>query len=137
MTEYSVDVHDAYSGPPDWLGAARIALLWTDPPAASTAAERARILELWRSSDAIVLGPTDTSDRSLERITADILRTTKPGDLVVDPFVGTGATGAAALAVKRVFYGCDIDAEMVKRTLGRLSGEPFDPAYGGWTGAQQ
>lgn len=34
---------------------------------------------------------------------------TEPGDLVVDPFVGSGTTAAAARRLKRRFLGCDID----------------------------
>jgi len=35
---------------------------------------------------------------------------TKPGDLVVDPFMGSGTTGAAALALGRRFVGIEQDA---------------------------
>ena len=32
------------------------------------------------------------------------------GDIVFDPFMGTGSTGVAALQLKRKFGGCEIDA---------------------------
>jgi DNA modification methylase len=36
---------------------------------------------------------------------------TKPGDLVVDPFLGSGATAIACAELGRRFIGCDIKAE--------------------------
>jgi len=43
------------------------------------------------------------------------------GALVVDPFVGTGTTGVAALALGRRFLGCDIDAGIVPVARARLA----------------
>ncbi len=37
-----------------------------------------------------------------------------PGDLVVDPFLGSGTTAVAALSKGRRFAGCDIDPEYAK-----------------------
>jgi ParB-like chromosome segregation protein Spo0J len=45
---------------------------------------------------------------------------TLPGELVVDPFVGSGTTAAAALAEGRRFAGCDLDVGAVAMTLERL-----------------
>lgn len=42
------------------------------------------------------------------------------GELVCDPFVGSGTTAAAALAEGRRFVGCDVDAGAVAMTLERL-----------------
>jgi hypothetical protein len=42
-----------------------------------------------------------------------INRLTKPGELIVDPFLGAGTTGVAAIATARRFIGCDIDAAHV------------------------
>jgi site-specific DNA-methyltransferase (adenine-specific) len=44
-----------------------------------------------------------------------------PGDLVLDPFVGSGTTAEAALALGRRFYGCDLNPIAVKRTRLRVS----------------
>ena len=46
---------------------------------------------------------------------------TNPGDLVVDPFAGSGATGVAALRLDRQFIGCEREAEFVELTSRRLT----------------
>jgi len=51
----------------------------------------------------------------------------RPGDLVVDPFVGSGTTAVAALAEGRRFVGCDIDPEALKAARVRVD----DAARGG------
>jgi len=38
-----------------------------------------------------------------------IERTTKEGDTVFDPFMGSGTTGAACMQLRRKFVGCEID----------------------------
>ncbi|HLW45140.1 MAG TPA: DNA methyltransferase [Acidimicrobiales bacterium] len=45
---------------------------------------------------------------------------TRPGDLVVDPFVGGGTTGLACLATGRRFLGCDLDPGAVSLSVERL-----------------
>jgi DNA modification methylase len=45
---------------------------------------------------------------------------TQPGDLVCDPFLGAGTTGAACLALGRRFVGCDQDEACVRRARARL-----------------
>jgi hypothetical protein len=45
---------------------------------------------------------------------------TLPGELVCDPFLGSGTTAAAAIAEHRRFVGSDIDAGGVAMTLERL-----------------
>jgi DNA modification methylase len=40
-----------------------------------------------------------------------ILASSVPGDLVFDPFAGTGSTGVAAIQSGRRFVGCEIDKE--------------------------
>jgi hypothetical protein len=46
---------------------------------------------------------------------------TQPGGLVVDPFVGTGATAVAARQLGRRFIGCALDAAAVKTARERLA----------------
>jgi len=44
----------------------------------------------------------------------------QPGELVFDPFVGSGTTGLAALELGRRFHGCDVDAAGVSMALERM-----------------
>jgi len=53
-------------------------------------------------------------------MTTIVERWTLPGDLVVDPFLGAGTVGVAAVTVGRRFVGCDVDAEAVAVTKSRL-----------------
>lgn len=48
--------------------------------------------------------------------------TSRPGDLVLDPFIGSGTTGVVALAMGRRFLGVELNAryvEIAARRLGR------------------
>jgi hypothetical protein len=49
---------------------------------------------------------------------------THEGNLVVDPFVGSGTTGVACKDLKRRFLGCDVDATAVQTALRRLAESP-------------
>jgi hypothetical protein len=54
---------------------------------------------------------------------ADIIeRLTKPGELVVDPFLGAGTTAVVCHDLGRRFVGCDIDADAVAASRERLGG---------------
>ena len=120
---YFVELRDAFALP----ARANVQLIWTDQPVAAKAPPRLRALrENWQPYLAtggvvIALELGDGSERSQAQIAADILSTTEPGDLVVDPFCGTGTTGLVALAHGRAFYGCDTDPNMVRRTRVRLA----------------
>lgn len=46
---------------------------------------------------------------------------TQPGDLVLDPFVGSGTTALAAIQLARSYVGIDINPEYVEITKSRLS----------------
>lgn len=45
---------------------------------------------------------------------------TKPGDLVVDPFLGGGTAAVVCCDLGRRFLGCDVDVAAVARTRDRL-----------------
>ncbi|MFT4626100.1 MAG: site-specific DNA-methyltransferase (adenine-specific) [Myxococcota bacterium] len=49
-----------------------------------------------------------------------IRQSTQPGELVVDPFLGSGSTAVAAVASGRRFAGTDIGAEALRVTRQRL-----------------
>jgi site-specific DNA-methyltransferase (adenine-specific) len=46
---------------------------------------------------------------------------TNPGDLVVDPFTGTGTTGVAAAMVGRRFVGFELRERFAEIARGRIS----------------
>ena len=50
-----------------------------------------------------------------------IERMTDKGDVVIDPFLGGGTTGACCVRLERIFYGFDIDAEAVKMARARIA----------------
>ena len=61
--------------------------------------------------------PTQKPLALLERC---LLASTKPGDLVVDPFSGSASTGVAALSAGRHFIGAEIDANYCTLASKRL-----------------
>lgn len=62
--------------------------------------------------------PTQKPLALLERI---ILASTNPDDLVLDPFVGSGTTGVAAVANKRRFIGIDSEKDYLDIAVRRLT----------------
>jgi len=57
---------------------------------------------------------------------------TNPGDLIVDPFAGSGTTGVAALQLGRNFQGCEREEEYVRLAAKRLSQMSGSPSHGIW-----
>ena len=62
--------------------------------------------------------PTQKPEALLHRI---LNATTKPGDVVLDPFFGTGTTGAVAKKLGRHFIGIDRDTTYVSAALKRIA----------------
>ena len=62
--------------------------------------------------------PCQMPERLLKKI---IAVSSNPGDCVLDPFVGSGTTAAAALQLGRKYTGIDISAEYVANAAGRLA----------------
>ncbi len=55
------------------------------------------------------------------RVTTVLIdQSTQPGELVIDPFMGSGSTGVAAVGLKRHFMGNDLCTEAVDITRSRL-----------------
>ena len=50
-----------------------------------------------------------------------ITQSTQPGEIVADPFMGSGSAGAGAMALGRRFVGCDINSALVSYVTKRLS----------------
>jgi site-specific DNA-methyltransferase (adenine-specific) len=53
-----------------------------------------------------------------------ISKVTQPGDLIFDPFIGSGTTAVAAKKLGRHYYGCDISEKYVTIALKRLEETP-------------
>jgi modification methylase len=69
------------------------------------------------------LHPTQKPEALLARV---ILASTKPGDLVLDPFFGTGTTGAAARRLGRHFIGIEREPAYARAAQARVgSVEPL------------
>ncbi|HEY0526064.1 MAG TPA: site-specific DNA-methyltransferase [Stellaceae bacterium] len=69
--------------------------------------------------------PTQKPEALLHRV---LLASSKPGDLVVDPFFGSGTTGAVAKRLRRRFIGIERDPDYVEVARDRIEAvEPLDP----------
>ncbi|MCA0401715.1 MAG: site-specific DNA-methyltransferase [Proteobacteria bacterium] len=69
--------------------------------------------------------PTQKPEALLQKI---LLSTSNPGDLVLDPFFGTGTTGAVAKKLGRDFIGIERDPAYAKAAAARIeSVEPLSP----------
>ncbi len=62
--------------------------------------------------------PTQKPEALLHRV---ILASTKPGDIVLDPFFGTGTTGAVAKRLGRQWIGIERDADYVAAATERIA----------------
>lgn len=71
------------------------------------------------------LHPTQKPLELMERI---VELFTNEGDLVVDPFFGSGTTGRAALNLGRRYLGCDITAKYVELARNRMQ-EAYTPSF--------
>jgi site-specific DNA-methyltransferase (adenine-specific) len=90
------------------------------------------IIDAFAAEGAGVKGPTD---HRWQQATGPIARwveqLAEPGELVCDPFVGSGTTALACQATGRRFIGADIDPASVSLTLERLrAAEAADDAEG-------
>ena len=63
-----------------------------------------------------------------------VLASSNPGDVVLDPFVGSGTTVVAAKRLGRRYVGIDISAEYAKRTRRRLGSVGDERAAGAGNG---
>jgi len=63
--------------------------------------------------------PTQKPEALLYRV---LMATTEPGDLVLDPFFGTGTTGAVARLLGRRFIGIEREARYVSLARDRIAG---------------
>jgi site-specific DNA-methyltransferase (adenine-specific) len=61
--------------------------------------------------------PTQKPEELLRKL---ILSSTQPGDLIVDPFMGSGTTAVCAKQLQRKWNGCDITGEYLRWAVRRL-----------------
>ena len=73
--------------------------------------------ERLKNGDGDKLHPTQKPEALLHRV---LLSTTKPGDVVLDPFFGTGTTGAAAKALGRHFIVIEREEDYAEAALARI-----------------
>jgi len=73
--------------------------------------------ERLKNEDGDKLHPTQKPEALLHRV---LLSTTKPGDVVLDPFFGTGTTGAAAKQLGRIFIGIEREEDYAEAALARI-----------------
>ena len=74
--------------------------------------------ERLKKSDGKKAHPTQKPESLLHRV---ILATTNPGDVIVDPFFGTGTTGAVAKKLGRKFIGFEREEEYIIHASRRIA----------------
>jgi modification methylase len=74
-----------------------------------------------RGEDGVKAHPTQKPEALLHRV---ILSTTNPGDIVLDPFFGTGTTGAVAKRLGRRFIGLERDPDYCAVARDRIARVP-------------
>src|SRR5258707_5672133 len=61
------------------------------------------------------------TQKPLALVSRCLRASTNSGDLVVDPFVGSGTTGVAALQLGRQFLGCEREENFIRLASKRLA----------------
>lgn len=85
--------------------------------------------ERLKGEDGAKAHPTQKPEALLARV---ILSSTKPGDVVLDPFFGTGTTGAVAKKTHRHFIGLEREEAYIQAAHKRLEAvEPLDSSLMG------
>jgi modification methylase len=75
--------------------------------------------ERLKKDDGKKVHPTQKPESLLHRV---ILSSTNKGDVILDPFFGTGTTGAVAKRLGRNFIGLERDKKYIKAAKARLAG---------------
>jgi len=68
-----------------------------------------------------VRGKSHPTEKPVDLLEHLIANSTEPGDLVLDPFMGTGSTGVAAKNTGRDFIGCELDQTYFSKAKERLN----------------
>jgi modification methylase len=81
--------------------------------------------ERLKGEDGAKAHPTQKPESLLARI---IMSASNPGDVILDPFFGTGTTGAVAKKLNRNFIGCERDEGYIAHATARIAKvEPLSP----------
>ena len=81
--------------------------------------------ERLKGANGAKLHPTQKPEALLARV---LLSSTNPGDIVLDPFFGTGTTGAVAKALGRRFIGIERDPAYIAGATARIAAvKPLPP----------
>jgi len=82
--------------------------------------------ERLKGDDGKKVHPTQKPEALLARV---IMASTKPGDVILDPFFGTGTTGAVAKRLGRNFVGIEREQDYIDAASARIAGvEPLGKA---------
>jgi modification methylase len=81
--------------------------------------------ERLKGDDGNKIHPTQKPESLLYRV---ITSSTKPGDVILDPFFGSGTTGAVAKRLGRHFIGIERDKIYAKHALKRIADIEIAPA---------
>lgn len=76
--------------------------------------------ERLRNQHGLKLHPTQKPEALLHRV---LMASTAPGDIVLDPFLGTGTTAAVAKRLQRHFIGIERHPAYAEAAIGRIKGE--------------
>ncbi len=76
--------------------------------------------ERLRNQHGLKLHPTQKPEALLHRV---LLASTAPGDIVLDPFLGTGTTAAVAKRLQRHFIGIERHPAYAEAAIGRVRAE--------------
>ena len=68
-----------------------------------------------------ITSPNHPTQKPLALIEHLISIASNPNEVILDPFMGVGSTGEAALNLNRKFIGCDINTDYCNASLKRLS----------------
>lgn len=98
----------------------RVSNVWADLKLAPEVADPQHPASVWEDITE-VMRPLRAAEKPVELMERLVLTHSNVGELVVDPFCGTGATGTAALKHHRRFRGADTDLEAVKLAAVRLA----------------
>lgn len=73
--------------------------------------------------------PTQKPEKLLAKL---ILASSNPGDVVLDPFLGSGTTAVTAKKLHRTFLGVEMDEEYCLYALKRLASAEHDKTIQGY-----